>query len=443
MAAPECPNPPFPEDVVEEVGRHLQLTLVELVALALAGKQLQWSAYGREFLSLHWHLDRVVDEWRELEDTVAKRAAAIGIPPDGSAAAVIELGDLAPLEVGFTEVGRRTSTVRATLGSRAPSPSTRRTARRAGRRVPGRAGGRGPELEKQHWMMRAQRRTRRVPPRSSCALVREQFGPEGAVLVAGSRAMLAVAHDDAGPLLGRDAETEMLRSLRDRIESSGGALVLRGEPGIGKSRLLAEATALARERKIAVLRTTGVQSEASVAFSGLHQLLRPVRDHAAGLLPAHRAVLDTALGLGDDAAPEHFRIAMAVLDLLSEVAADAPLLVIAEDAHWLDRPSSDVLAFVARRLESDPILLLAAVRDGYRSSLVDAGLPEHRLGALDPATAAALLDASAKQTHPAMRNQILGEAAGNPLALIELPIAAALVGAGHADAGLAAAHRPA
>jgi starvation-inducible DNA-binding protein len=72
--------------------------------LALAGKQLQWNAYGREFLSLHRHLDRVVDEWRELGDVVAARAAAIGIPPDGSAAAVIELGDLAPMAVGFIEV---------------------------------------------------------------------------------------------------------------------------------------------------------------------------------------------------------------------------------------------------------------------------------------------------------------------------------------------------
>src|ERR671915_929025 len=124
--------------------------------------------------------------------------------------------------------------------------------------------------------------------------------------------MLAATRDDAGPLLGREAETETLRSLLDGIESGGGALVLRGEPGIGKSRLLAEAAAFAGERSIGVLRTTGVQCEARVAFSGLHQLLRPVRGHAARLLPAHRAVLDSALGLGYDAAPEHFRIAMAV-----------------------------------------------------------------------------------------------------------------------------------
>src|SRR5919108_3836459 len=129
--------------------------------------------------------------------------------------------------------------------------------------------------------------------------------------LAGSSVMLAAARDDAGPLLGRDAETETLRSLLGQIESGGGALVLRGEPGIGKSRLLAEATALARERGVGALATTGVQCEARVAFSGLHQLLRPVRGHAARLLPAHRAVLDAAFGLGDEVAPEHFRIAMA------------------------------------------------------------------------------------------------------------------------------------
>jgi starvation-inducible DNA-binding protein len=103
--SPERPNPPFPDDIAGEIGKQLQLTLAELIALSLAGKQLHWNVYGREFLSAHRHLDEVVDEWRELEDAVAERAAAIGIPPDGSAAAVIELADLRPVEHGFTEAG--------------------------------------------------------------------------------------------------------------------------------------------------------------------------------------------------------------------------------------------------------------------------------------------------------------------------------------------------
>ena len=225
--------------------------------------------------------------------------------------------------------------------------------------------------------------------------------------------MLRSTRDDAEALLGRGAETELLKALLDGIQTNGAALVLRGEPGIGKSRLLAHAAVSAHERGIAVLSTTGVQSEARLAFSSLHQLLRPLRDRVAGLPPPHRAALDAAFGLGDEPAPERFRIAMAVLDLLSEAAAEAPLLIVAEDAHWLDPATADVLAFVARRLEADPIVLLAAVRDGYPSSLADAGLPERLLQPLHPAAAAELLDWSGEQLTVAVRDRLLEEAAGN------------------------------
>jgi predicted ATPase len=94
-----------------------------------------------------------------------------------------------------------------------------------------------------------------------------------------------------------------------------------------------------------------------------------VRDRAGELRDVQRAALDAAFGLTDEAAPEHFRIAMAVLDLFSDVATAAPLLVVVEDAHWLDRPTSDVLASVARRIESDPIVVLVAIREGYPSAL--------------------------------------------------------------------------
>jgi DNA-binding CsgD family transcriptional regulator len=237
---------------------------------------------------------------------------------------------------------------------------------------------------------------------------------------------MSVAAGHPGPLLGRDAEIELLASLLDGASGGGGgALVLHGEPGIGKSRLLAVAAELAREREFTVLSATGVQSEAHLAFAGLHQLLRPLRFHSANLPAAQRAVLDAAFGPGQEPAPERFRIAMAVLDLLGEVAAEAPLLILAEDAQWLDRPTTEVLAFVGRRLQSDPIVLLIAVREGYPSLLVEAGLPQHRLGGLAPAEAATLLDASARQLSPVVRDRVLSEAAGNPLALMELPIAAA------------------
>ena len=234
--------------------------------------------------------------------------------------------------------------------------------------------------------------------------------------------MLATAHDDeAAPLLGRFKEQTLLTSLLDGVSARGQALVLHGEPGIGKSRLMAEATRAARARGMAVLTTTGVQSEAHLPFAGLHQLIRPVRERAVELPDAQRSALEAAFGLTDAAAPEHFRIAMAALDLVSEVASDAPVVLAIEDAHWLDRPTADVLAFVARRIESDPILMLAAARDGYPSVLGDAGLPEHRVVGLDDTSAARLLDVSAPQLPIATRIRVLREAAGNPLALLELP----------------------
>ena len=102
---PDGPNSPLADELSEEIGKHLQLTLVELIALSLAGKQLHWNTYGRDFLAIHRHLDDVVDEWHGLGDAVAQRAVALGIPADGSAAAVLELGNLRPLEPGFVETG--------------------------------------------------------------------------------------------------------------------------------------------------------------------------------------------------------------------------------------------------------------------------------------------------------------------------------------------------
>src|SRR5262249_19441118 len=140
-----------------------------------------------------------------------------------------------------------------------------------------------------------------------------------------------------------------------------------------------------------------------------------------GLPAAQRAALDAAFGVSDAPAPERFRIAMAALDLLSELAEDEPLLILVEDAQWLDRPSCEVLAFIARRVQSDPIVLLAAARDGYPSLRLDAGLPEYELAGLDPAAARELLDSSAATFPGSLRERVLEQAVGNPLALIELP----------------------
>jgi predicted ATPase len=166
-------------------------------------------------------------------------------------------------------------------------------------------------------------------------------------------------------LVGRDRELAILDDILDRISERGSAAIIRGEPGIGKSALLSAASRHAVSPGIRQLRMTGSQAEANLPFAGLHQLLRPILGGLDALPDAHRQALFTAFGLVDAAAPDIFKIAMAALDLLAEIAAQTPLLLIVEDAHWLDRSTLDVLAFVARRLQADPIVLLVATRDGY------------------------------------------------------------------------------
>ena len=225
------------------------------------------------------------------------------------------------------------------------------------------------------------------------------------------------------PMVGRDRERGAVVGLLDDIHRHGASLVIRGEPGIGKSALLAEAGRTSVARGLVVLTTSGVQSEANLPFAGLHQLLRPALAHLDALPPRQRAALGAAFGLADAGAPEPFLIALAALQLLSEAAARTPVVALAEDAHWLDRPTVDVLAFVARRVESDPVVVLAAIRDGYASSLLSAGLPELHLDRLAKRPALQLLDARFPGLPPAVRARVAAEADGNPLALLELPAA--------------------
>jgi DNA-binding CsgD family transcriptional regulator/tetratricopeptide (TPR) repeat protein len=240
----------------------------------------------------------------------------------------------------------------------------------------------------------------------------------------------------ARPLLGRESEVRLLGELLDRVTDQGGALVVSGGPGIGKSALLAEAARRGRERGMLVLKVTGVQSEAVLPFAGLHSLLRPLLGRVDALGARQRDAVLAAFGMTDAAAPDPFLTALAALDLLAEAAARAPVVVVVDDAHWLDQATRDALTFVARRLEFEPILLVAAIRDGYESPLRAAGLPALALGALPPPTAAALLDSRSPGLPAGVRERFLREAAGNPLALVELPIARGQVGGEDAgDAG--------
>jgi DNA-binding CsgD family transcriptional regulator len=229
-------------------------------------------------------------------------------------------------------------------------------------------------------------------------------------------------------LLGRDRDLAGLYALVDGIEDRGGALVVRGEAGIGKSALLAATRERALERGVAVVSTTGALSEAQLAFAGLHQLLLPLLGRLDLLPDPQRRAIETAFGIAEGEAPDLFLIGLATLGLVAERSADTPLLFVVDDAHWLDRPSSEVLGFVARRVESDPTVLLFGVREGLPSAFDDADLPELLLAGLDQDASNALLDLGGATLPADLRRRILEEADGNPLALIELPAAAAELG---------------
>ncbi|HLX31546.1 MAG TPA: AAA family ATPase [Gaiellaceae bacterium] len=233
----------------------------------------------------------------------------------------------------------------------------------------------------------------------------------------------------SGLLLGRDQELSELYALVDGIAEHGGALVVRGDAGIGKSALLAAARDRALSQEVTVVSTVGALSEAQLAFSGLHQLLLPLLDGLDRLPDPQRRALEGAFGISAADAPNVFLIGLATLGLIAERAIETPLLFVIDDAHWLDRPTSEVLKFVARRIESDPALLLFAVREGVPSPFDDAGLPELHVAGLDQEASNALLDLGAATLLVDVRRRILEAAAGNPLALIELPVAAAEVGA--------------
>ncbi|GAA0636280.1 LuxR family transcriptional regulator [Kutzneria viridogrisea] len=224
------------------------------------------------------------------------------------------------------------------------------------------------------------------------------------------------------PLFGRETELKSLTELVDGPEECGGIL-LTGEPGIGKSALVAEAVSAASVAGLRVLTTTGVEAEQNLAYAGLHQLLYPVRAGVDALPAPQKAALRTALGLADGAEPSAYLVGLAALTLLAEQAVDRPLLLVAEDVHWLDRASVDVLAFVARRIESEPVALLATLREGERSPLQDAGLSPMPVARLSTEDAAGFLDSVAPGLAAPVRQQVLTEAAGNPLALAELPAA--------------------
>ncbi len=221
-------------------------------------------------------------------------------------------------------------------------------------------------------------------------------------------------------LIGRNDEVARVDALLDRVRDRGGALVIGGEPGIGKSALLERARGRASSLGVRTLATVGVESESELAFAGLHQLLGPIRNRIDRLPDLQRQVLNAAFGADEEVEADPFRVALAAYRLVSDAADSSPLLLIADDTQWLDRSSLDVLSFIARRLENEPVVFIAGVRDGFSTVLEEAGLPNLRLDRLSARDSEELLDRVASGLSPHARGRVLLEAAGNPLGLVEL-----------------------
>lgn len=223
---------------------------------------------------------------------------------------------------------------------------------------------------------------------------------------------------DTSRLYGREPEQAAIGELlADARAGRSRVLVVRGEAGIGKTALLDYACG--RAGAMRVLRCGGVESEIELAFAGLHQLVWPLADRIGKLTAAQASALRGAVGMNGTAG-DRFLVAAALLTLLADTAEERPLLVVVDDAQWLDTSSADALLFAARRLEAEPIALLFSARDGASREFKSHGLPVMQVTRLEPTAAESLLNAKAGYLAPHVRAKLLAESNGNPLALLEL-----------------------
>jgi DNA-binding CsgD family transcriptional regulator len=221
-------------------------------------------------------------------------------------------------------------------------------------------------------------------------------------------------------LQGRRNECEVLDRQLQRVRAGQSAVqVLRGEAGVGKTALLAYVAEQASECRIA--RVAGVESEMELAFAGLHQLCAPMLDGLEALPGPQQDALRIAFGMQDGAAPDRFIVALAILSLLAGAAEAQPLVCLVDDVQWLDRASAQTLAFVARRLLAERIAIVFAVREPNDVTELN-GLPEMVVAGLAEDVARSLLaSAMPGRLDERVRDQIVAETRGNPLALLELP----------------------
>jgi DNA-binding CsgD family transcriptional regulator len=222
-------------------------------------------------------------------------------------------------------------------------------------------------------------------------------------------------------LFGRAAELSRLTELTAPPYAGSRELLLLGDPGMGKTVLLAQAMREAGAAGTRVLAAAGRESEQDLAFAGLHQLLRPVLDRVAGLPARQAEAVRGAFGISaDPVPPDALLTGIAVLTLLSGLSDDGPLLIAVDDAQWLDRASLDALAFAARRLDSEQLVLLAGARGNVPPPGFERDFPQLVLAPLSLPDAGRLLDAQPHPPSGRAREHVLQQAAGNPLALIEL-----------------------
>ena len=224
--------------------------------------------------------------------------------------------------------------------------------------------------------------------------------------------------------MGRTRECiEIDRVLDGARRGVSGALVLRGEAGMGKSALLGYAAAAGRAAKMMVLGVTGVEWESDLAFAGLHGLMWPIVDELEGVPEPQREPLAAALGLAPGEGRDRFLVSAGALSLLAAAAESRPILCVVDDAQWLDVSSAHSLTFVARRLFAEQLAIVFGAREGERRQFDAPGLAERVVAGLDRPAASLLLGHSAPGAAPSVRERLLDEAAGNPLALLELPLA--------------------
>ncbi len=224
-------------------------------------------------------------------------------------------------------------------------------------------------------------------------------------------------------LLGRHAERRRGEQLLSEARAGrSGALVMRGEAGVGKTAILELLRTKAEELGFRVETSIGIEAETQFAYAGLHQLCAPLLDQLSALPEPQQSALSVALGRDSGSPPDRFLVGLATLGLFSEAAEKNGLLCLVDDAHWLDPASAEVLAFVARRIEAERVALVFGVRDGEAGGAVFAGLPGLHLRRLGDADARLLLDSVVPTPlDDEVRERIIAEARGNPLALVELP----------------------